>query len=113
MLTDKTKKISAETQAVKQELHTAIVSQIPLEDTVIPWFKIIQYSQLERGILCAAYYNTGSQLRKLSDYVVESSERSLESILKTFQSVVRFGRADAFPKVMFNDATRNIIQALL
>ena len=112
MLTSKVERISAETQTVKQEIYDVIKAQIPPDDTT-PWHKIIRYKQLERGILSAAYYNTGSQLRTISDYVMGNSERSLEAILNTFKSIVKVGRADVFPKTMFNDTTRNIIQALL
>lgn len=112
MLVERIQKISAETQQIKQEIYEAIKAQTPPDDTT-PWYKIIQLKKLERGILLAAYYNTGGQLRRISDYVIEDPERSLDTILHTFQSIVKVGRAPAFPQTMFNDNARSAIQSLL
>jgi hypothetical protein len=112
MLTDKIKKLSAETQSVKREIYDAIVAQSP-PDWGKTWFKIIKFSELENSILSPAYYNTGSQLCKLSAYVTEKSERSLETILNTFTSVVNDGKAPAFKDVLFNKTTRAVIAALI
>ena len=111
MLTTKIQKISAESQAVKRDIQSAIAAQMPPDETR-PWHKIIQLGQLERGIMCAAYYNTAAQLRTLSEYATQD-ERSLESILKVFESIVKVGRTTALPKTMFNDTARNIVQSIL
>jgi hypothetical protein len=100
------------TQQIKQEIYDAIVAQTP-PDYKIPWIKIIKYSEIEKNIWLPAYYNTGGQLHKLSDYVKGSSERSLDTILKTFKSIVETGKTATFDGAFFNDTARAVIKELL
>jgi hypothetical protein len=72
---------------------------------------IVRFSELERGILSATYYNTGGQLRQLAAYVTASKERSLLTILKTFMGIVNTGKSAALPGVtVFNDTVRCVLR---
>ena len=115
MLMSKIQKISAETQAIKQEIYEAIVAQTPADPGDGKGFRFIfiKFSELEDSIWLPAYYMTGKQLQILSDYVMGKSERSLETIANTFKSIVETGASSAFKGVMFNKTARAVIRSLL
>ena len=115
MLTDKIQKISEETQAIKKEIYDAFIAQTPPEPSSskgLCWI-VIKLHEFEDNIWLPEYYFTGKQLRKLSDYVMGKSARSLETILNTFRSIAETGASPVFKGVMFNRTTRAVIRSLL
>lgn len=111
MLTDRIKQISEATAQVKQDIADAITAQAPPKRG--KWFTIM-FSEIEDSILSAAYYDTGHQLHTLAEYATASTERSLPTILNTFNAVVNTGRTAAIPSItVFNSKTRGILRGLL
>ena len=110
MLTDRIKRILAETQVVKQDIADTLTAQAPPKRGIC---FTIMLSELENGILSAAYYNTGHQLQTLADYATASKERSLPTILKAYKSVADTGKSAGIPDItLFNRKTRSILDDL-